>query len=482
MRKICLFILMMTVFVSCQIVLASDPGPGEKSDVDRYMEEHGLTASGHGTIIDEDGNRVPDFGSPIYTQFIQGEITEQEGFKRCTGYVGDGTGCPNTPAAVPHEYYDKMSGKCGCPTTPKYKVNGCNITISCDLEDDSATIVEVKVPCPTVAATDPKYPLVKMLSGTLIEWRVDDEYVEAPHVLVYTNASTMQGYGTELFTDFNLDIVVSSVDTGAKWDIKKAEAIVIATESHSRDNIEFMLTGGNPNVKVLTAKDIYNAYRTKSDEVQAYLALAGKGWGERPWTTYEKFVQAMCKHSKSPRNCYRALVGQDHYSRVGNYYLGNGNPTILGVYSEISSHGCHGATVVNDKGEPAFAINFKSTFCIYMHASWQGYFVWSTARQVPRGSCCVEWHEKHEEIGNNCESPEHGRQCFPIVRTTVVCDQWKDFFSCEDEFVYGGPGESAEDCKQCIDIEGYLDASGAMHTDPLAISFYQSQPLLIKGN
>ena len=81
------------------------------------------------------------------------------------------------------------------------------------MEEDNAILVKIDITCPTVAGTDPKYPLVKMLSGTLVEWRVGDEYVESPHVLKYTNSSNKEGYGTKVFTDFNLSIVVSLVDT-----------------------------------------------------------------------------------------------------------------------------------------------------------------------------------------------------------------------------------------------------------------------------
>ncbi len=430
---------------------------------------------GLGTII-VDGEEQPDYTVTYSEYFYAGETKEK--FNECTGYAGDGTGCPNTAENVQHKYRNKMSGKCGCPSTPQYKVDGCNITISCDLEDASAATVEVKVPCPTVAVTDPQYPLVKMLSGTLVEWRVDKEHVDSPPVLLYPNYSTPQGYGTELFTDFSLDIIVSSVDTGAKWDIEKAEEIVKGTEKHSRTNIEFELTGGNPNVEVLTPKDIYNAYKSSSKYVQAYLVLANKGYRERPWTTYDKFVKAMCKHSTGPHTCERALLGIGTESRVGNYYLGNGNPTILGVYSEISSHGCHGATVVNDKGEPAFAIKFKSTFCIYMHASWGGYFVWATGLSIYRGQCCMEWSTKCSTIGSMRSGDG---ESYPVVKCVTSCDVWKEFYSCPDTFISLGPGESSEDCKQCIDIEGYLDADGTIHTGPLPISFYQSQPLLIQG-
>ena len=128
---------------------------------------------GYGTKI-VDGQRKTDYSVEYSQYFYAG--TREDDFKECTGYAGDGDGCPNTSESVQHKYYDKMSGKCGCPSTPQYKVDGCNITISCDLEDDSAATVEVKIPCPTVAVTDPQYPLVKMLSGILVEWKNANAY------------------------------------------------------------------------------------------------------------------------------------------------------------------------------------------------------------------------------------------------------------------------------------------------------------------
>ena len=147
-----------------------------------------------------------------YSAYVISDITGDD-FKACDLKPRSGPGCEGMPQNNPHVYRDKMSGKCGCPSKPVYKIDGCQVTVSCDLEDDNATLVKIDIPCPTVAGTDPKYPLVKMLSGTLVEWRVGDEYVESPHVLKYTNGSNKEGYGTEVFTDFNLSIVVSSVDT-----------------------------------------------------------------------------------------------------------------------------------------------------------------------------------------------------------------------------------------------------------------------------
>ena len=243
------------------------------------------------------------------------------------------------------------------------------------------------------------------------------------------------------------------------------------------------MVGGNEYTEVLDVKDIYDAYKSRSKYVQAYLALAGKGWGERPWTTFDKFVDAMCKYSESPRKCKRAITGIDFEGFRGNFWLGNGNPTIIGLYSEISSHGCHGATVLNDQGEPAFGFIFKSTFCIYLHSSWDGYFNYGNTRATHMGECCVAPEKKIVDLGQQCA--DYGTKdfhCWNNIRIDWKCNQWADIWQCEDGYNYEGPGESSEDCKQCIDIEGWIDASGNFHTDPFPLSFYQSQPLLLRGN
>ena len=402
-------------------------------------------------------------------------------FKRCLvgNFGSDGCGGMNPPQA----YRSKMSGKCGCPSEPVIKIDGCHITVSCGLEDDERNVVTLDIPCPTVAGTDPKYPLVRMLSGTLVEWRVGDK-VEAPHEIKYTVTTNPEGYGTEVFQDFKMDIIVSTVDTGPKFDIEKAEIIVKNTEKHSRDNLEFTLIGGNPNVKVLSAKDIYDAYKNRSEYVQAYTVLAGKGYKERPWASYDSFVKAMCKMSESPKKCERALLGIDYENFKGNYYLGNGNPTILGVYSDISSHGCHGSTVLDDKGEPAFGIKFKSTFCIYFHASWGDHYTYGNQQAKYIGECCAHVVVQEVFVGKQKSCfDDSGRDCWEddVYIVKYLCMQYKDIWSCIDGFNGSGGGESSEDCKQCIEIEGWLDTKGKLHTDPYPVSFYQSQPLLISG-
>ncbi len=60
----------------------------------------------------------------------------------------------------------------GCPCNGGISVatEGCHIKFTCNISGDQSAAIEVTTPCPTVHGTDPKYPLVKMLSGTLVEW------------------------------------------------------------------------------------------------------------------------------------------------------------------------------------------------------------------------------------------------------------------------------------------------------------------------
>ncbi|MBQ6517233.1 MAG: hypothetical protein IJI14_00850 [Anaerolineaceae bacterium] len=402
-----------------------------------------------------------------------------------SAHLAEGCGCPGKNP--PHIYLDKMSGLCGCPSEPQIVVKGCNITVSCDLEDDAHTIVKLEIPCPTASNTDPKYPLVKMLSGTLVEWRVNNGRVQAPATLTYGSKGA-EAYGSEVFAGFDLDIIVSTVDTGKKWNQNAADAIVQSTNKYSRTNIEFELEKPGFAVELMTPKDIFEAYKTKSNEVQAYLALANQGFGERPWTTYEKFVNNACKGSQKPHGCSRALLGREHLGRVGNFYLGNGNPTILGVYSEASSHTAHGATTVNDKGEPAFGIRFKSTFYVYFHASWADHGTYGNVQEVFMGYACTYVYTRtHESTEETCPS-----ECDPGVTSccyeettyweTTHCGEWTEICGCEDDYIMSGGGQSSEDCPQCVKIFGYLDKKGTAHTDPFPVSFYQSQPLLINEN
>lgn len=391
----------------------------------------------------------------------------------------DKYGCPGMNS--PHIYYDKMSGNCGCPTKPKIKIKDCAIEVSCDLDDDDENIVKLTIPCPTAVVTDPKYPLVKMLAGTLVEWRVDNERVKAPPSIKYASKGA-SAYGTEVFVGFDLDIIVSTVDTGKKWDIKKANSIVAGIEKHSRTNIEFTLDKKGFGVKVMTPKDIYEAYKTKSEEVQAYLALSQKGWGERPWTSYKYFVENFCKNSSKQSDCQKGLEGRSYLKRVGNYYLGNGNPTIVGLYSEASSHTAHGASVTNDKGQAAWGIKFKSTFYVYFHASWRNHYTYGNDAAEFLGDVCVRYEHYWEDICP-CENNQWGFCGCGMVRVQRRrCVESAPLYGCGDDFVPSGKGESKEDCKECLKFNGYLNTNNEYSVKPYPVSFYQSQPLLINEN
>ena len=390
-------------------------------------------------------------------------------------------GCPGVNP--PHVYLDKLSGLCGCPTKPKIEIKGCEFHVSCDLADDNNTVIGFTVPCPTVASTDPQYPLVKMLSGTLVEWRVSDKRVKAPSTITYGNKG-VEAYGSEIFVGFDLDIVISTVDTGKKWNITEAEKIVKSTEKHSRTNIEFELESPGFAVEVMTPKDIYYAYKNRSSQVQAYLATAGKGWGERPWSTYEKFVNDMCKESQKNYICKRSLLGREYLGRVGNYYLGNGNPTILGVYSEASSHTAHGATRLNNKGEPAFGIRFESTFYVYFQAKWVNHGTYGNVAAIDMGPACTSvYYITHPIWISDISCDETGcvDNGYWGTYRTRHCASWVEVFGCVDDYIMSGTGESAEDCPECVKISGWVK-NKVKHTDPYPISFYQSQPLLINEN
>ena len=383
----------------------------------------------------------------------------------------------------PHIYLDILSGNCGCPSRPIISIRGCEAIISCDLEDDAKTILTINIPCPIVYDANPKYPLVKMLTGILAEWDVDKDRKMTPTTITYASNGT-EVYGTEMFTGFDLDIIVSTVDTGKKWNQQQAEKIAKAKEIHSRTNIDVRLESPALYVKTMTAKDIYEAYKSKSDAVQAYLALENRNFGERPWTSYEKFIQEMCKKSVNSSLCERGLLGTNILGRVGNFWLGNGNPTVVGVYSEVSSHPCHGATVINDQGDPAFGIVFRSTFYVYFHASWANHYTYGNVEDASMGPACTStyllWHDNwvtectESDDDGNCTKEEQVN--YPY--TTTQCGSWVEIHGCVDDFIPSGGGESSGDCPECLNLYGYQDEKGYMHTGSYPILFNQSQPIL----
>lgn len=386
----------------------------------------------------------------------------------------------------PHIYLDRLSGNCGCPSKPTIIINGCEAIIKCGLEDDSATLLTIKIPCPTVYDAEPKYPLVKMLTGILAEWDVDKERKKTPATITYGSKGTA-AYGSEMFTGFDLDIIVSTVDTGKKWNQKEAERIAKAKESHSRTNIDFWLEKSGQKVYPMTAKDIYEAYKNRSDAVQAYLALANRNFGARPWTTYDKFMQQMCKKSINVSTCERSLIRSDILGRVGNFWLGNGNPTVAGVYAEASSHTCHGATTTNDKGATAFGIIFRSTFYVYFHASWAGHYTYGNINDIFMGYACTSTYLRwHDHWVSECEEYDENDECISETMvnypySTRHCGHWAEMHACVDDYIPSGAGESREDCPECLELYGYQDEKGAINPKSYPISFYQSQPLLV-GN
>ncbi len=378
----------------------------------------------------------------------------------------------------------------GCPCNGGISVTteGCHIKFTCNIQGDQRASVEVTTPCPTVRGSDPKYPLVKMLSGTLIEWN------ESPVISDNTGGYLSRGaaggtggpgdfYGAEAFQGVHFSYVVSSIDIGqnVKFSIDRANAKKNAKNPLDRSNFIFNLVGGSPYVEVLNQHDIYDAYKARNKYVQAYTVLAGKGYKERPWTTYDKFVDAMCDMSTSKYRCKKELAYHGHRDTEmqGNLYLGNGDMSIIGLYSEVSSHGCHGATVINDKGQPAFGITIQSTWCFYIRAQWGNYSTWELDKMEKLEECC-EGMKTYNTGRKSCSLNEFGEEvdCVDIYRTT--CSGWHAYWLVEESWHQHGGGSSSGDCGVCQTATGYIDENGKETEEPLAISFYQSQPLLIR--
>ncbi|MBQ6518058.1 MAG: hypothetical protein IJI14_05015 [Anaerolineaceae bacterium] len=388
-----------------------------------------------------------------------------------------------------------LASSCPCPGGVEIKQDGCNITFTCKIGGDHDASVTVTSPCPTIRGTDPQYPLVKMLAGTLIEWNEPADVTYTDWELTFGapagTGAPGGSYGAAAYNGVDYEVIVSSLDLGqnTRFSLNRANAIKNSKNPLDRKNIKFKLTGGNEYVEVLDQHDIYNAYKKKGPEVQAYLALAGKGWGERPWTTYEKFIDAMCNMSSSKSRCKKELAYYGHRDTEmqDNLYLGNGDMSIIGLYSEISSHGCHGATVINDKGQPAFGIEISSTWCFYLHASWADYSTWQIRSCEFFKKCCVElgihiteydccvresFDEEYEEYV--CE--EMGK----CKKEEYYCKKELDHYIIHEDWISQGGGESTGDCGQCATVTGYMDIDGNYSQDPYPISFYQSQPLLIR--
>lgn len=353
-----------------------------------------------------------------------------------------------------------------------------------------------------------------MLSGILVEWKNANAYGSSDDGSVTIGTLTFDsklGFagncgiasdgtpicsikaGAEIFEGVTVTAVVSSVDIGDVWNSGAAAAATRANDILDRKNVEYSLVGGNPNVKVLTQKEIWQAYKSRTDEVQAYLVLANKGYKERPWTTYEKFVKAMCKDSvNGSRFCEKELsAANTSISGIKDHvFYGNAKTSIIGVYSDISSHGCHGATVINDQGEPAFAIKIKSTWCLYIHVGFETAWAWRAAEaRVFVGHCCQDEPEKFCRGGwRTVKDPIDGSEGTICVGPYYACWMY-DYYTADIHWVEStglGFGTKIDKCG-CFEITTYQTVDGKVFDSlddksPLAVSFYQSQPLLIRGN
>lgn len=404
---------------------------------------------------------------------------------KCTYDATPGFTCDLVPAdkepdpIKPPSMLKALSSDCPCPGGLEIKQNGCKYHITCKVGGDHDAYFEADVPCPSIKGTDPQYPLVKMLSGTLIEWDkgVSSSFHEGVSDGAPDGIENSAMLGAEIFDGIKYTLVASSVDLGkgAIFNVQAANAIKNSKNILDRDNFKIELVGGNPNVTVLKQKDIYEAYKNRTKYVQAYLVLAGKGYGERPWPTYEEYVKGICKMSDNPSRCRKSLSYKNHQDTemMGNYYLGNANSTIIGLYSEVSSHNCHGATVLTPEG-PAFGIKIRSTWCFYVHASWDKYLVWETTKLEPTGKCCKKG--SYYYVICIAQDPHTGEM------GPMLCERCEEIQHYQEvrEWVNHGGGQSSGDCGACYTAEGYVTPEGIMKTDPYPISFYQSQPLLIK--
>ena len=155
----------------------------------------------------------------------------------------------------------------------------------------------------------------------------------------------------------------------------------------------------------------------------------------------------------------------------------------------MSSHSCHGGSVIGDNGEPAFGIRVKSTWCFYAHASFEEAWLWNaTVGKDEVGQCC----EDGSVVKRNCSTC--GGECHVTDEGAEYCDEeyecgcerycivheyaWATY-EWEEMNAYGH--ESTGDCGICYDFENWYDGDGNLHLQDMSkVSFYQSQPLLVK--
>ena len=88
--------------------------------------------------------------------------------KKCVD--DDQCGIPDQLGVEGAVHYRKLTSGCPCEGMT-VEDSGCTKKITCNFGDDLYSSVAVTFPCPIVYEPDPKYPLVKMLTGILIEWQ-----------------------------------------------------------------------------------------------------------------------------------------------------------------------------------------------------------------------------------------------------------------------------------------------------------------------
>ena len=186
------------------------------------------------------------------------------------------------------------------------------------------------------------------------------------------------------------------------------------------------------------------------------------------------------------------FLGYRDLGREGFLYLGNGDPLLIGLYSEVSSHGCHGATTVNDQGDPAFGIKITSTWCFYVHAEWSGASFWNLDDVVDRAQCCLKaenvtiqrtGYQRSIPGGSiSCSPSEPG--CKAVTYNEVVkhCLDWRHYYSVFESWHSMGAGSSSGDCGICQTSTKFwaydyslLDSA---KDEMYGVAFYQSQPLI----
>lgn len=415
----------------------------------------------------------------------------------CYRYVNTGQKCLDKnktfdPPAYLDDFqlgrYPIFKTKFPCPDFT-IQGSGCSTKLVCRFGDDEDKQIEMRVPCPAAGAkSHPEYPLVRMLSGTTFEWTNLSEPIGAGFIgdLKYgvnEELKTGKYIGAEWYFDVTATFTLSSIYVGREWSTDKANSAARAKPKLERTNIEFSHNG---RAILLTAQDIFDAYKSKSEYVQAYLALMERNFGEREYINYQAFMADICRDALNRTQCTTMLDSNNNSLLTGpeGLYMGNANPTILGVYSEYSSHPCHGGSVIKD-GQPAFAITVKSTWYYYLHLEWGDAWKWVVPQgddNIYLGICCIkEGITKtytYQKI--SCMGPD---ECYQHDVTVNVwgCVESEQYWLRHIVFepIGGGAGSSVVDYGGNVDIYGFIKNGGDFSDAPLPISYYQSQPLLV---